>query len=380
MSKMQPSSRNVSPSGRVLMDFFEKLSTNDEIFLYHVRNVSDVMKSTARPVNLESTMKEIWAQMNVLGVSDLPVVDMTGDPRKGTAVHAYVGIVRKRDLAAMASRFVGALSQHDSDDHMMQIRLSNCDAIDRSVATVSPDDSIFTAIETMLEHNTETVAVVNSEKLYMNCVCILDVLSCLDYLSRLQNMRVTQNTQEVRLVDLFNKKSGALPSDKMLETFMGAARDVMDESVVSVVAGATIAEAMTLMERAKKHTLIVVDDDGNLRGLTTSTEIQLALPPLVRKSGRLNIQSGGIFKVNADSDPDARQARSEKVSSVTQTGIEKIFADRPINLLVSSLMKPSALALPVLDSGNVIKGIVERWDLAKAFLALGGVVKKQGML
>jgi len=372
-------SRNVAPSGQVLMDFFEKLSTNDEIFLYHVRTVEDVMKNTAKPVTLESTMKEIWVEMNALGLSDLPVVDISGDPRKGTAVYTYVGIVRKKDLAAMASRFIGALSQHDSDDHMMQVRLSNCDAIDRTVGTVSPEDSIFTAIETMLEHNSESLAVVNDDKTYLSSICILDILACLSYLAKLQRMRVAQNTQEVRLVDLFNRKSGALPSDKMLDTFMGAARDVMDEGFIAVVASASIGEAMTLMEKAKRHTAIVIDEDGNLRGLTTSTEIQLALPPLVRKAGRLNVQAGSIFKVNAEETADARQVRAEKVAAVTQTGIEKVTADKSMNALIAALMKPTALAIPVLDSGNVLKGVVERWDLAKAFLALGGVVKKQGM-
>ena len=381
MSQTTTSKRRIAPSGQLLMDFFEKLNTNDEIFLYHVRTVGDVMKSTARPVTLESTMKEIWTQMNTVGLSDLPVVDISGDPRKGTAVYPYVGIVRKKDMAAMASRFVGALSQHDSDDQMMQIRLSNVDAIDRSVATVSPDDSIFTAIETMLEHNTETVAVVNSEKHYINNICILDILSCLSYLAKLQGMRVAQNTQEVRLVDLFNRKNGAaLPSDKMLETFMGCARDVMDEEFISIVAGASIGEAMNMMEKAKRHTLLVVDEDGNLRGVTTSTEIQLALPPLARKGGRLNGNAGKIFKLNEDDPSDSRQVRAEKVTAVTQTGIEKVSADKPMTALINSLLRPTAMAIPVLDAGNVLKGVVERFDLAKAFLALGGVVKKQGML
>lgn len=379
MSNSASNERKVAPSGQVLMDFFEKLSTNDEIFLYHVRTVADVMKGTAKPVTLESTMKEIWTQMNSLGVSDLPVVDLTGDPRKSTAAHTYVGIVRKKDLAAMASRFIGALSQHDSDDHMMQIRLSNCDAIDRTVGTISAEDSIFTAIETMLEHNSETLAVVGPDKCYLSSICILDILACLSYLAKLQRMRVAQNTQEVRLVDLFNRKSGALPSDKMLETFMGCARDVMDEGFISIVASASIGDAIALMEKAKRHTILVVDDDGNLKGLTTSTEIQLALPPLVRKAGRLNVQSGAIFKLNGDESADSRQVRAEKITAVTQTGIEKVSADKSMNALIAALMKPTALAIPVLDSGNVLKGVVERWDLAKAFLALGGVVKKQGM-
>ena len=379
MNQPKSATNNIPPSGRVLMDFFEKLNSNDEIFLYHVRTVEDVMRSTAVPVNLESTMKDIWAQMNALGLNDLPVVDLTGDPRKGTAVQAYVGIVRKRDLAAMASRFIGALSQHDSDDHMMQVRLSNIDAIDRSVPTVAPEDTIFAAIEKMIEANAEALAVVGPDRQYLSSICILDILSCLSYLAKLQRMRISQNTQEVRLVDLFNKKSGALPSDKMLDTFMGSARDIMDENIVSIVAGASIGEAMNLMEKAKKHTIIVVDDDGNLRGITTSTEIQLALPPLIRKSGRQNIQAGGIFKVNTEESTDGRQARNEKVAAVTQTGIERMPADTPVGTLIAALMKPTAQAIPVLDSGNVIRGMVERWDLAKAFLALGGVVKKQNM-
>jgi CBS-domain-containing membrane protein len=378
VAKQAETGRNVPPSGPVLMDFFEKLSTNDEIFLYHVRQVSDVMRSTAVPVTLDSTMKEIWTEMNSLGLSDLPVVDISGDPRKGTTIYNYVGIIRKRELAALASRFVGALSQHDSDDHMMQVRLSGCDAIDRSVATVTKNASIFDAIEVMLEHHSETIAVVDDNRIYLNNICILDILSCLSYMTKLQRMRITQSTQEVRLVDLFNKRGGSLPSDKMLETFVGYARDVMNEDFISIIASAPLGDAMTLMERAKQHTLIVVDDEGNLKGITNSTEIQLALPPLLRKGGRVMPQTGGIFKTNPE-DSEARQSRAEKVTAVTQTGIERVSPEKPVNALITSLMKPTALAIPVLDSGNVIKGIVERWDLAKAFSALGGVLKKQGM-
>ncbi len=179
-------------------------------------------------------------------------------------------------------------------------------------------------------------------------------------------------------MDLFNKRGGSLPSDKMLETFVGYARDVMNEDFISIVATSPIGEAMSAMERAKQHTAIVVDDDGNLKGVTNSTEIQLALPPLVRKGGRIIPQTGAIFKTNPE-DSESRQSRSEKITAVTQTGIERVSPEKPVNSLITSLMKPTAVAIPVLDSGNVIKGIVERWDLAKAFSALGGVLKKQGM-
>ena len=279
----------------------------------------------------------------------------------------------------MASRFIGALSQHDSDDHMMQARLSNADAIDRTVPVLAADAPIFSAIEKMIQFNVESLAVVGDEKQYKNSVYILDILACLRYLAMLQRMRSAQNTQEVRLVDLFSRKGSALPSDKMLETFMGSAQDIMEENVVSIVAGSTIGEAMALMERAKRHTLVVVDDDGNLRGITTSTEIQMALPPLVRKSGRQNVAPGSIFKVNTEETTETRQAKAEKVAAVTQTGIRRVSSSQAVGPLIEALLMPDATTIPVVDSGNVIRGIIERWELAKAFLALGGVVKKQSL-
>jgi CBS-domain-containing membrane protein len=292
-----------------------------------------------------------------------------------------VGIVRKKDLAAMASRFVGGLAQHDSDDQMMQIRLSSYDTIDRAIPVITPDMPVFSTIEVMLENKVESIAVVGRDKEYLGSISTLDVLACLNYLAKLQKMRVVQNTQEVRLVDLFNNTSGVMPSDKMLDTFMGSARDVMDESFISILCSDSIGDAIHLMEKTKRDQLIVVDEEGNLKGITNATEIQLALPPIARKSGRSNrIGSTGIFKTNGDDTSADRQVRAERILAVTHTGFERATVDMPVTSLVNALLKPAAQTIPILDAGNVIKGVVGRWELVKAFLALGGVLKKRGIL
>jgi predicted transcriptional regulator len=379
--ELQTNGRNIAPSGQVLMDFFEKLGTNEEIFLYHVKRVSDLMKVALPPINLESKMKEIWAQMNSIGVNDLPVVDVSGSNRKGTLKYTYVGIVRKRDLAAMASRFVGGLAQYDSDDQMMQVRLSSYDTIDRSTPVITPDMPVFTAIGVMLENKVESIAVVGPDKEYLACISTLDILACLSYLAKLQKMRTVQNIQEVRLVDLFNNASSVMPSDKMLETFMGTARDVMDDAFVPIVSSDSIGDAINLMERTKRDLLIVVDEEGNLKGVTNATEIQLALPPIVRKSGRTALVGAtGIFKTDDADNAAARQVRAERILAVTHTGFERATMEMPVTRLIKALLKPSAITIPVLDAGNVIKGVVGRWELVKAFLALGGVLKKRGIL
>jgi CBS domain-containing protein len=361
------------------MDFFERLNGADEIFLYHIRYVYDILSPADISINLDNTVREIWSKMGEVGVDELPVIDFSGDPRKGTEKRTYVGIVRKKDLAAMGSRFVGALSQYDSDDAMMQVRLSNCDAVDRSVETVALDTPLFEAIEKLVESHSSAVAVVGDDKEHQGCLTSLDVLRCFHYLDTLSSIRVQDSNQEVRLVDLFGNSGGAMPSDRMVEKFMATAKDIMNENFHSIVGSASVGDAMSLMEKERCHSLVVVDDDGNLRGVTTSTEIQAALPPVDNRRHRVD-RGAGIFIVPHDDSAEFRQARAERVISITNTTVGSVDISKPVPELARRLIRPNAQDIPVTASGNLVKGLLGRWELVKAFLALGGVLKKRGML
>ena len=82
----------------------------------------------------------------------------------------------------------------------------------------------------------------------------------------------------------------------------------------------------------------------------------------------------------SDGSAEFRQAKAERVISITNTTVGNVDVNKPVPALAKRLMRVNAHDIPVTASGNLVKGLLGRWELVKAFLALGGVVKKRGML
>jgi acetoin utilization protein AcuB len=117
------------------------------------------------------------------------------------------------------------------------------------VFTVTPDTLIDTALETMREKHVRRLPVVENGKL-------------------------------VGLVTR-DRLRGAIPSFPTLLTLWGLhyqlsrmkVRDVMITDVIVVHPDDTIKEALTLSEKHRIGTLPVVDDNGSLVGILTSTDL-----------------------------------------------------------------------------------------------------------
>jgi len=367
----------MEPSGALLMDLFRRLESNKEIFFHHVKTLGDVLESREDTVHLDNTIKEVVVRMGELGLDAIPVVDIAGSSRKNNLEMTYVGIVRNRDIAAVVSSLVGGISQQDSDEEVMQLRLANLDAIDRRAEVVTRDTTLFDAMELMLKNHVETVAVVDSDRKYVGSFDAIDAIKCFTHLTTIRSVRTSSKAQEVRLIDLFSRQGGGgMPSDRLLDTFIASAKDIMDDEVKVISGTSSVDEAMALMEKDMCHRLIVVDEVGNLKGITSSTSIQLALPPVFNKSQPVQVKGRGIFKTVVGDLPEERQVRAGKVMAVTNTQCQTVDMEQPVVDIAAKLLGRESTDMPVMDSGNVIKGIVGRREMMKALVALGGVLKQ----
>lgn len=367
----------VQPSGAVLIDLFERLGSNKEIFFYHVRTVADLMKTNFEPVNLDTVLKDTWEKMTEVGVKDMPVVEV--DPASNQLI--WVGTVQKMELATLFSRFVGALSQPASDDRALKVRLSNANVTNRTIPSVKPQTPLLDAVTSMVEQDVESLAVTDENKGFIGVLSVLEILKCFEYMALIRKARIDEKPQELRIVDLFAGQGQTMPTDKMFESFVGTVKEVMRESVPTITNVASIGDAVRLMNKTQRQTVVVIDNDGRIKGTATASEIQLALPPIVNRLERRQLQSRGeMFKMNPEAS-DVRATLAEKVGSVTMSSPNVVTTETSVMDVATKLLDPAASEMPVTTpDGSRIAGIIGRVDLLKAFGALGGLAKKRGLL
>ncbi len=377
MIDLQVDSAQVQPSGAVLIDLFERLASNKEIFFYHVRTVGDVMKTDFDPVNLDTVLKDTWEKMTEVGVKDMPVIEV--DVKTNELI--WVGTVQKTELATLFSRFVGALSQPASDDRALKVRLSNANVTDRTIPSVRPSTPLLDAVTTMVEKDVESLAVTDEDKNFIGVLSVIEILKCFEYMALIRKARIDEKPQELRIVDLFAGQGQTMPTDKMFESFVGTVKEVMRESVPTITNVASIGDAVRLMNKTQRQTIVVIDSEGRIKGTVTANEIQLALPPIVNRLERRQVQARGeMFKMNPEAS-DVRATLAEKVGSVTMSTPIVVTTETSVMDVATKLLEPNASDMPVTTpDGSRIAGIIGRVDLLKAFGALGGLAKKRGLL
>lgn len=377
MIDLHVDSAQVQPSGAVLIDLFERLASNKEIFFYHVRTVGDVMKTDFEPVNLDTVLKDTWEKMTEVGVKDMPVVEVDA----GSSQVIWVGTVQKMELATLFSRFVGALSQPASDDRALKVRLSNANVTNRTIPSVQPQTPLLDAVTLMVEQDVESLAVTDDTKNFIGVLSVIEVLRCFEYMALIRKARIDEKPQELRIVDLFAGQGQTMPTDKMFESFVGTVKDVMRESVPTITNAASIGDAVRLMNKTQRQTVVVIDNDGRIKGTATASEIQLALPPIVNRLERRQVQARGeMFKMNPEAS-DVRATLAEKVGSVTMSSPNVVTTETSVMDVATKLLEPASSEMPVTTpDGSRIAGIIGRVDLLKAFGALGGLAKKRGLL
>jgi CBS-domain-containing membrane protein len=366
----------------VLIDIFRRIATGKEVFFYHVRSAGDLFDTAREPVNLDAVLKDVWEAMTAVGLTSLPVVELeAGGAHKSDKPRPTIGVVRKSELATLFSRFVGALSQPASDDRALKVRLSNANITERGLPPVTKQMSILEVITVMVDAKVEALPVVDEGRNYLGMITSLDVLKCFDYLNIIRASRPKEELREMRIVDLFVGQGSAMPTDKMLESFVGSVKEVMRESVPTIALTASIGEAARLMNRTERETIVVIDPNGTVKGIVTALEIQLALPPIVnRMELRAAKERAEMFKMNPESS-DVRAVLAEKVTQVMLANPTCVTTDTPVGEVVARQTQIDAYEQPVLSSDKTrIAGVIGRSDLLRALAALGGLAKKRGLI
>ncbi len=143
-------------------------------------------------------------------------------------------------------------------------------------------------------------------------------------------------------------------------------RDCMKRKVFSVHVDTSVGEAAKLVVRKSVGTLPVVDDDGNLVGVTTIREIMHNfLPDFV--SLLENIDFVKDFGVLESPSPESlEKAGGLSMSDIMEEPVA-VEGDSSLIKSLAILEKKGLWDLPVVDDRRLI-GIASRVDIVRAFL------------
>ncbi len=134
-------------------------------------------------------------------------------------------------------------------------------------------------------------------------------------------------------------------------------RDCMQREVITVSPDDTLSTAVLETRRNRLRHLPVVLSNGDLAGIISDRDIRLAMPsPLL----------------TADTDASDFLARTAIAAIMTREVIT-VESDAPIEDAAKLIYRHRISALPVLDEGMRLQGILTETDILRAFLQILGV-------
>lgn len=365
-------------SGRILVDAIDRLRDGREVFFRYIRTAADFMDPSFEPLTLDHKLEEAVKRFKETGLTELPVIDLEGDARRGEEVtRTPVGTLRLRDVNSALSQFAGSLSQRETDERALAAPVFQF--MSRLIQPLSPETSLFDVIAHMLKHDTEVVSFVGDHKDYLGAVTALDLLRCFPLLDTLRRARATEQKQDMRIFDILgDAESKGQPTDMVIGTFLARVADVMRTPVVTINSAETILDAMKRMEDRSQKTLFVVDQGGTLRGIVSDADIQLTLPPVHLVPADFDGTNDRLFRYDS-STRDARQAIGERVTTAMQANPTTISPDESVVRTAELLMQPGVSTVAVAEGGRP-RGYVSRRDLLRVITSLGQLAKKRGFL
>ena len=363
-------------SGKILIDAIKRLRENKEVFFEYVRVVADLMDRDYRPVSLDDRIRDIWVRFEEEGVLDLNAVDFEEGDRNQANRRIHVGSIKKRDLALILSRNVNSISQLDTDERIVRSVVSLY--LNRDVPTLNPETSLFQAVETMLGSDMESLAVVTEDREYLGRLSAFDVLKCFEHLDVLRRARGVHKQSSTRLFDLLSDQDRSKPTDMMIGTFLGRAKDVMNTSVIHLNNDDKVEIAIKYMEQKGCKHICLVDRKGKLKGITSALEIQLAMPPITKKMGKTS-DPKALFLYDT-SNRDTYQVLGDRLSTVMKR-CASVSPDDSIVKVAELLCGSEQEVLPVCEEGTGKPvGIIDRKDLLRVVTALGELASKRGLM
>jgi len=221
------------------------------------------------------------------------------------------------------------------------------DLMSREVRAVSPDAPIADAVEILIGQAYRGLPVVDGERRVVGILTDGDVLARLDLPAA--GVQTTLTTAEVSRELEALRRSGK------------TVRDLMVSPVVTITAGAAVADAVSLMTERGIKRLPVVDQHGRLVGMISRLDVlrALAQPPMRELPA-----------------PAAQPGARARVGDVMRSSVLTVRSDAPINKVVDLLLSAAARRVVVVGDGQQVVGIITDGDL----LSRADAAERPGLL
>lgn len=126
------------------------------------------------------------------------------------------------------------------------------------------------------------------------------------------------------------------------------AEDLMTPNPRTILDGASVADAIQILEEIEVRHLPVVDTEGNLVGMLSDRDLR----PLATER---------------DEESPVRRIRTP-VADLMSGGVVAVTGDTEMNEIIELMLDNRIGAVPVVDGEGVVVGIVSYVDILRAFL------------
>ncbi len=137
--------------------------------------------------------------------------------------------------------------------------------------------------------------------------------------------------------------------------------DIMTREVVTVAPGASLKQAANLLLEHRISGLPVVDNQGDVLGVVSETDI------LQKEASGLQVPGPLAWLVGFDVEVDRSKVDARLVGEAMTSPPLTIAAHSPVSLAAQRMSEKGVNRLPVVENGELV-GIVTRADLVRAFV------------
>lgn len=144
------------------------------------------------------------------------------------------------------------------------------------------------------------------------------------------------------------------------------AKDIMTTDVIIANREDSIVSVAKLLIQEKIGGMPVVDENNKVVGIISETDI-MKKEKYVEAPQAINILQGLLFFDDfKQMEQDIKRMAAYKVEELMSTEIIKVHEDDKFDDVANIMIKKSINRVPVVDSTNVLKGIICRYDIIKA--------------
>ena len=144
------------------------------------------------------------------------------------------------------------------------------------------------------------------------------------------------------------------------------AKDIMTSDVIVANQNDSIASVAKLLIKEKIGGLPVVNEENKVVGIISETDI-LKKEKYIEAPRVVNFLQGLIFLDDVKNiEEDMKKIAAYKVEDLMSKDIIKVHEDDKFDDIANIMIKKSINRVPVVDSNNILKGIICRYDIIRA--------------